>query len=142
MQRRQTFKYELQPSGEQERNMRKFAGSCRFVFNKALALQKENHEAGNKFISYVSMAKQLTQWRSTAETPWLKESPCHPQQHALKEPTKTFSLNVPIFPVLKRKLAVPIFVIQMPHNSSSSKKITVSSCRNSAGFVTAKVVVL
>ena len=30
---------------------------CRFVFNKALAMQKENHEAGNKFIGYVAMAK-------------------------------------------------------------------------------------
>ena len=73
MQRRQAFKYELQPSGEQTRNMSKFAGSCRFVFNKALALQKENHEAGNKFISYVSMAKQLTQWRSSKENPCLKK---------------------------------------------------------------------
>ncbi|EJK05635.1 IS609 transposase TnpB, partial [Klebsiella pneumoniae subsp. pneumoniae KPNIH18] len=28
--------------------MRRFAGACRFVFNRALALQNENHEAGNK----------------------------------------------------------------------------------------------
>ncbi len=73
----QAFKYELQPDGEQERDMRKFSGSCRFVFNKALALQKENHEAGNKFIGYVAMAKQLTEWRNSTETPWLKEAPCH-----------------------------------------------------------------
>lgn len=26
--------------------MRRFAGACRFVFNRALALQNENHEAG------------------------------------------------------------------------------------------------
>ena len=43
MQRLQGFKYALMPNGEQARNMRRFAGSCRFVFNKALALQKENH---------------------------------------------------------------------------------------------------
>jgi len=49
MQRLQAFKYELMPTGEQQRDMRRFAGSCRFVYNKALALQKENHEAGNKF---------------------------------------------------------------------------------------------
>ena len=46
MQRLQAFKFELMPNGEQARNMRRFAGSCRFVFNKALALQKANHEAG------------------------------------------------------------------------------------------------
>ena len=42
MKRLQAFKYELQPDGEQERDMRKFSGACRFVFNKALAIQKEN----------------------------------------------------------------------------------------------------
>ncbi|MCY1374785.1 hypothetical protein D9M69_621480 [compost metagenome] len=45
--------------------MRRFAGSCRFVFNKALALQKENHDAGGKFIGYVAMAKHLTAWRNS-----------------------------------------------------------------------------
>ncbi|WP_156993143.1 helix-turn-helix domain-containing protein [Aeromonas fluvialis] len=28
------------PNGQQERQMRRFEGSCRFVFNKALVLQK------------------------------------------------------------------------------------------------------
>lgn len=48
MQRLQAYKYELKPNGEQQRNMRRFAGSCRFVYNKALALQQERHEAGEK----------------------------------------------------------------------------------------------
>ena len=33
----------------------------------ALAIQKENHETGNKFIGYVAMAKQLTAWRNSEE---------------------------------------------------------------------------
>ena len=65
--------------------MRRYAGACRFVFNKALALQIENHVAGEKFIGYVVMAKHLTAWRNDGETPWLKEAPCHPLQHALKD---------------------------------------------------------
>jgi putative transposase len=40
MKRLQAFKFALMPGGQQERQMRRFAGSCRFVFNKALALQK------------------------------------------------------------------------------------------------------
>ena len=36
----QAFQYELRPNGEQQRQMCRFAGSCRFVFNRALALQK------------------------------------------------------------------------------------------------------
>lgn len=47
MQRLQSFKYELMPTGVQQRNLRRFAGSCRFVFNKALALQKERYERGD-----------------------------------------------------------------------------------------------
>ena len=47
MQRLQAFKYELMPT-EQPRQMRRFAQACRFVFNKALAVQKERHERGDK----------------------------------------------------------------------------------------------
>ncbi|MGH8787720.1 MAG: RNA-guided endonuclease InsQ/TnpB family protein [Cupriavidus necator] len=85
MQRLQAFKFELMPRGEQQRDMRRFAGSCRFVYNKALALQIESCEAGGKFISYVAMAKRLTEWRNGPGTPWLKDSPVHPMQHALKD---------------------------------------------------------
>lgn len=106
MQRMQAFKYELQPDGVQEIDLRRISGACRFVFNKALAIQKENHEAGNKFISYVAMAKQLTQWRNSAETPWLKLAPCHPLQHALKDldrAYKNFFSKRADFPRFKRK---------------------------------------
>uniref|UniRef100_D5X4A9 Transposase, IS605 OrfB family n=1 Tax=Thiomonas intermedia (strain K12) TaxID=75379 RepID=D5X4A9_THIK1 len=106
MQRLQAFKYELMPTGEQQRDMRRFAGSCRFVFNKALALQKENYEAGGKFIGYVAMAKQLTAWRNSAETSWLKDAPVHPLQHALKDlekAYKNFFEKRADFPRFKRK---------------------------------------
>ena len=86
--------------------MRRFAGSCRFVYNKALALQMDNHEAGNKFIGYVAMAKQLTAWRNGDDTPWLKEAPCHPLQHALKDlenAYKNFFAKRTGFPRFKRK---------------------------------------
>jgi putative transposase len=85
MQRLQAFKFELVPNGEHLRFMRRTAGACRFVYNKALAMQKENHVAGGKFIGYVTMAKHLTEWRNGIETPWLKDAPVHPLQHALKD---------------------------------------------------------
>ena len=94
------------PDGEQERDMRRFAGSCRFVYNKALAMQQENHEAGNKFIGYVAMAKQLTGWRNGPDTPWLKDAPCHPLQHGLKDlekAYKNFFEKRADFPKFKRK---------------------------------------
>jgi putative transposase len=106
MRRLQAFKFELKPTGEQQRAMHRFTGSCRFVYNKALALQKENHEAGGKFIGYVAMAKRLTEWRHGAATPWLKDSPVHPLQHALKDlerAYKNFFGRRAAFPCFKKK---------------------------------------
>jgi putative transposase len=94
------------PNGETQRQLRRFAGSCRFVYNKALALQQANHEAGEKFIGYVAMAKHLTAWRNGMETPWLKDSPVHPLQHALKDLDKAyqnFFAKRADFPRFKRK---------------------------------------
>ena len=106
MQRLQAFKFQLMPNGEQQRLMRRFAGSCRFVFNRALALQKSNHEAGEKFIGYVAMDKHLTAWRNGTETPWLKDAPVHPLQHALKDlerAYKNFFAKRADFPRFKKK---------------------------------------
>ncbi|MBI5345745.1 MAG: helix-turn-helix domain-containing protein, partial [Chlamydiae bacterium] len=106
MKRLQAFKFELQPNGEQVRDLLCFSGTCRFVYNKALNIQIENYDAGNKFISYVEMAKLFTEWRNSIETPWLKESPCHPLQQALKDLDKAFQnffAKRAAFPCFKRK---------------------------------------
>ena len=48
MPRLQAFKYALIPNADQQRQMRRFAGSCRYVFNHALELQKERFAQGEK----------------------------------------------------------------------------------------------
>lgn len=62
--------------------MRRFAGACRFVFNRALALQNENHEAGNKYIPYAKMVSWLIEWKSDTEIQWQKEAPSRSASHA------------------------------------------------------------
>lgn len=91
MQRRQAFKYELIPNGEQQRQMRRFAGSRRFVFNKALALQQERYERGERKLSYAGLCKALTAWRHSTETPWLKKAPTHPLQQTLKDLERAYA---------------------------------------------------
>ena len=91
MQRLQAFKFELMPTGEQQRQMRRFAGSCRFVFNKALALQKDRYERGEKKLGYAGLCKELTGWRNGAETPWLSDAPIHPLQQTLKDLERAYS---------------------------------------------------
>jgi putative transposase len=89
--RLQAFKFELRPDGTQRRQMRRFAGSCRFVYNKALALQKARFEAGEKKLSYAGLCKLLTDWRNGTEMPWLKDAPTHPLQQALKDLERAYT---------------------------------------------------
>ena len=91
MQRLQAFKYELMPDGQQERQMRRFAGSCRFVFNKALALQKALYEQGEKRLGYAGLCKRLTEWRNSPETAWLADAPVHPLQQTLKDLERAYT---------------------------------------------------
>jgi len=83
--RLQAFKFELRPNGTQRRQMRCFSGSCRFVYNKGLAVQKARFDAGETKLTYVGLCKLLTQWRGETETGWLKDAPTHPLQQALKD---------------------------------------------------------
>jgi putative transposase len=91
MQRLQAFRFELMPNGQQERQMRRFAGACRFVYNKALALQKERYERGEKKLGYAGLCKLLTEWRNSAETAWLADAPIHPLQQKLKDLERAYS---------------------------------------------------
>ena len=91
MKRLQAFKFELRPDGAQRQQMRCFAGSCRFVYNKGLALQKARFDAGEKKLSYVELCKRLTDWRNDPEIPWLKEAPTHPLQQVLKDLERAYT---------------------------------------------------
>ncbi len=86
--------------------MRRFAGACRFVFNRALALQNENHEAGNKYIPYTKMASWLIEWKSHPDTKWLKDAPSQPLQQSLKDLErgyKNFFQKRAAFPRFKKR---------------------------------------
>ena len=91
MNRLQAYKYELQPNGEQQRNMRRFVGSCRFVFNKALAMQKARYEQGEKKLGYAGLCKSLTEWKAQAETTWLTETPSQALQQTLKDLERAYT---------------------------------------------------
>ena len=106
MQRLQAYKFELRPNGEQQRNMRRFAGSCRFVYNKALALQQERHKAGEKKLGYAALCRALTEWKAQPQTLWLSETPSQALQQALKNlerAYKNFFEKRADFPRFKKK---------------------------------------
>jgi putative transposase len=105
MERLQAFKFELMPNGEQTRDMRRFAGASRFVFNRALAWQTEQY-AKDKTIkfSYVNIANLLPAWKS--ELAWLSESPSQVLQQSLKDlerSYKNFFAKRAAFPNFKKR---------------------------------------
>ena len=59
MLRLQAFKFALQPNGEQLRNLRQFAGSCRLVYNKGLALNLERYEKKEQRLGYAGLCALL-----------------------------------------------------------------------------------
>lgn len=106
MKRLQAYKFRIEPDGEQLRKLHQFAGMARFVFNKALALQKDNRDAGGEHIHYFSMSKLLTEWRNGSETPWLKSAPAQPLQQALIQldrAYKNFFAKRAAFPNFKKR---------------------------------------
>ena len=91
MQRLQAYRFELRPSGFQARQLRCFAGACRLVFNRALAIQRERHAQGLNNESLNALSKRLTGWRNDSATPWLAQAPVHPQQQALRDLRRAYA---------------------------------------------------
>jgi transposase len=63
MQRYQSYKFELRPTGDQLRWMRRIAGCCRFVLNLALATQKQRVFKGLAELDFKRLCTQLAEWR-------------------------------------------------------------------------------
>lgn len=105
MRRLQAFKYELMPDGATQRLMRRFAGARRFVFNKALGLQKDWYAADPTVrFSYVKLANLLPAWKQ--ELPWLADAPSQVLQQSLKDLDRAyvnFFQNRADFPCFKKK---------------------------------------
>lgn len=102
---RKAFKFELMPNGEHIRKLKQFCGCSRFVFNQALAWQKEQYEQDNTIkFSYTKIANLLPEWKRQHE--WLKN--CHSQvlQQSLKDLESTyrnFFRKQSDFPKFKKK---------------------------------------
>ena len=78
------YSFRLEPTKQQDLLLRQYAGSCRFVYNKALNLVEEMHEDNKPFPGYTSLAKILTSWKKDPETEWLKKTPSQGLQCALE----------------------------------------------------------
>ena len=87
--RLQAFKFELRPHGQQLRNLRQFAGSCRFVYNKALALNAERYQKKEKRLGYAGLCALLPNWKMEHE--FLSNVPAQALQQSLKNLERAYT---------------------------------------------------
>ena len=85
MEIRQGFKFRLKPKYPQFVKMRQFSGCCRFVWNKALALEKENYDETGTRLGYDKLAGLLVGWKKDSETAFLKDAHSQILQQSLKD---------------------------------------------------------
>jgi putative transposase len=87
--RLQAFRFELRTNGEQLRNLRQFAGSCRFVYNKALACNIERYEKKEKRLGYAGLCALLPNWK--VEHKFLSNVFAQALQQALKNLERAYT---------------------------------------------------
>jgi putative transposase len=100
------YRYQLRCKPGQERQLQRWAGQLRWLWNQALAEQKARHARSEPYASYVDMCHWLTTWRNAPATQWLASGPVHPQQQALKrldEAYKRFFARTGGFPRFKAR---------------------------------------
>ncbi|MFA6183451.1 RNA-guided endonuclease InsQ/TnpB family protein [Acidithiobacillus sp.] len=105
---RKAVRYRLETTPEEENLLARAVGCVRFVWNRALAIQKSYLEHGCGILSYVDMAKCLTTWRNTEAFGFLAESPSMPQQQTLKNLSRALKdafdkTSAKKFPKFKKK---------------------------------------
>jgi putative transposase len=103
---RKGYKFRLNTSPADEALMRQFAGCSRFLWNKALALQKGRLDDKQSCLSYNKLANMLPAWKK--EHPFLADAPSQALQQTLKALDKAIKeafdkANPKRFPVLKKR---------------------------------------
>ena len=102
--RLQACKFELRPQGQQLRNLRQFAGSCRFVYNKALARNADRYQKKEKRLGYAGLCALLPNWKMEHE--FLSHAPAQALQQSLKNLQRAYTnffQNRAGFPKFKKK---------------------------------------
>lgn len=80
-----SYKFRLYPNREQETQMLRTFGCCRFVFNHYLAYRKDLYEQSGKTANYYVCANDLTVLKKQEETSWLREVDATALQSSLRD---------------------------------------------------------
>lgn len=103
-----SYKTEIHPTLEQKTQINKTIGTCRWVYNFYLAYNKEQYEAGNKFVSGIDFSKWLNKefLPSNPEFNWVKEVSSKSVKQSImnaERAYKRFFKGLARFPKFKKK---------------------------------------
>ena len=87
---RKAYKFKLKTNPKIEKKLAQSAGCCRFLWNKALALNLRRLEEKQPLMWYQELAFWLTFWKKTDEHSFLKQLHSQPLQQALKHLERAF----------------------------------------------------
>jgi putative transposase len=80
--RLQGYQFELRINEEEAHQMRGFAGSCRFVFNRALAFEQEIYALCGFRPGFSELSEEMARWKKEPDTSWLNDAPSHTLQQS------------------------------------------------------------
>ena len=83
--RLQGYTFELRVDEELAHQMRRFAGSCRFVFNRALRFEQEIFHLCGFRPGYADLSKEMARWKEEPETFLLEDASSQALQQSLKD---------------------------------------------------------
>lgn len=80
-----SYKFRLYPNREQENQILRTFGCCRYVFNHYLALRKDTYKQTGETLNYYACAKDLTVLKQQEETLWLRDVDATALQSSLRD---------------------------------------------------------
>ena len=81
---RKAYKYRLKEWKELLKLLAQTAGCCRWVWNRALNLQKQLLDNGLNILTYAELCKEIAKWKQEPEFFFLNNVPSQPLQQTLK----------------------------------------------------------
>ena len=82
---RKGYKYRLKTNRTRGAQFVRFAGACRFVWNKILAINEHRYCAGVPRLSYTEACALVAWWKQSEEYGWLREVHSQVLQQCLKD---------------------------------------------------------
>lgn len=97
------YKYKIIPNKEQQEKLSQFFGCARFVYNWGLQRKTQMYKENGKNLSYVDLAKELTNLKQEEDKIWLNDCSVNVLQQALR------NLDVAFTSFFRKKAKYPVF---------------------------------